>query len=946
MAIPIAPPATPEPVPEGQGASGAAAAQQRTRAAQQQRPRTRGGTQAAGSQFEQLHPRGRGGKWIVKLGDGYGSGGPDQTTVQLQERLRQLGYQVPQDGKFGVATEAAVKAFQRDYGLSTSGGVDAATLELLRNPAGSEGGPRTTAKAAAAAKKAASSGGAGVAGKSATRKVNKRTTPKKPAAPSPPTRSVRTSSRPTGTRRSVRRAAPSGKAGARPASRGGTPHIGALGADDLRRGLGMTGAPDATTRTLQRMLNEALGGAHLDVDGRFGPKTQAAVRRFQKTHHLKPTGVVDDQTKRMLLKVADRRKARKKALAKERRKELYVPYPKPAKPRSGGGGAGMTLTKLHASAGSHERDLEENMPLQGWGDQPDRSIRDYRSEGEPYDDQGLGPQPDRSIQDYRSEEWLRGQLEMAVEERKATATSTEFTRALARENVFRRRLEELDWNPELHPRGRAGRWVDVLGRLEHEHGRSTFETRDRGGTDIRAITAKGRTMLPMASSQEALQHAANALQRAGYGNVETNAEALRVSGSKRQLGGGSSLLVKAMIPNAASVSLKPVGEKHEATVLASDRAGGPNLLTGKSLASRSVDEVLSHLGGQSDKPKAPAKKESPGASFLRGLSKSTDIRAVTATPKPGGRVRLEHPSHPGRPWGPVLRVKRSEPGKVHTVDRYGNEHAHTPSQLIPVASPERIQAVSRSPSPALLYSVPVRVDRLAAGDDVQYYHAMLGETFDAKIVRKNKRGVVFEFTSGPPDIRGQRRSLTLRQAEEKLSRNVQGVPRTQQMRSAQVQEAIGEPMKTTEERLAEAIEQRKAATTSTEFVTARAREDHLRRRLAEEALEDQAQHQDDERWPASDIKNVADELGIDIDGADLSDVSAELHEAMFIQSAIKRPGQLHRDLGVPPGQTIPKAQIVAAAAQPGKVGQRARLALKLMKLRPAKKAAKGAKKAA
>ena len=46
----------------------------------------------------------------------------------------------------------------------------------------------------------------------------------------------------------------------------------------------------------------------------------------------------------------------------------------------------------------------------------------------------------------------------------------------------------------------------------------------------------------------------------------------------------------------------------------------------------------------------------------------------------------------------------------------------------------------------------------------------------------------------------------------------------------------------------------------------------------------------------------------------------------FIQRAIKRPGQLHRDLGVPQGKPIPQAQLQAAARRPGKVGQRARFA--------------------
>jgi hypothetical protein len=53
----------------------------------------------------------------------------------------------------------------------------------------------------------------------------------------------------------------------------------------------------------------------------------------------------------------------------------------------------------------------------------------------------------------------------------------------------------------------------------------------------------------------------------------------------------------------------------------------------------------------------------------------------------------------------------------------------------------------------------------------------------------------------------------------------------------------------------------------------------------------------------------------------------------FIAGAIKRPGALHRDLGVPQGQKIPKAKLAAAAAKGGKVGQRARFAETLAKLR-------------
>lgn len=46
----------------------------------------------------------------------------------------------------------------------------------------------------------------------------------------------------------------------------------------------------------------------------------------------------------------------------------------------------------------------------------------------------------------------------------------------------------------------------------------------------------------------------------------------------------------------------------------------------------------------------------------------------------------------------------------------------------------------------------------------------------------------------------------------------------------------------------------------------------------------------------------------------------------WIQKAIKKPGALHKELGVPAGKKIPAAKLNAAAKKPGKEGQRARLA--------------------
>lgn len=46
----------------------------------------------------------------------------------------------------------------------------------------------------------------------------------------------------------------------------------------------------------------------------------------------------------------------------------------------------------------------------------------------------------------------------------------------------------------------------------------------------------------------------------------------------------------------------------------------------------------------------------------------------------------------------------------------------------------------------------------------------------------------------------------------------------------------------------------------------------------------------------------------------------------WINDAIKKPGQLHKDLGVPQGEKIPVKKLDAAAQSGGKVGERARLA--------------------
>lgn len=53
----------------------------------------------------------------------------------------------------------------------------------------------------------------------------------------------------------------------------------------------------------------------------------------------------------------------------------------------------------------------------------------------------------------------------------------------------------------------------------------------------------------------------------------------------------------------------------------------------------------------------------------------------------------------------------------------------------------------------------------------------------------------------------------------------------------------------------------------------------------------------------------------------------------WIQKAIKKPGALHKELGVPEGKKIPTKKLEAAAKKPGKEGKRARLAETLKKMK-------------
>ena len=56
----------------------------------------------------------------------------------------------------------------------------------------------------------------------------------------------------------------------------------------------------------------------------------------------------------------------------------------------------------------------------------------------------------------------------------------------------------------------------------------------------------------------------------------------------------------------------------------------------------------------------------------------------------------------------------------------------------------------------------------------------------------------------------------------------------------------------------------------------------------------------------------------------------------WIKEAIKKPGALRKALGAKVGEKIPVKKLAAAAKAPGKMGQRARLAQTLSKMKKGK----------
>lgn len=171
----------------------------------------------------------------------------------LQENLTRAGFPADVDGAFGPQTLQQLKAFQEARGLPVSGRLDTATAAALRTGAAPAAPTPTPSTDAPASPRAPASG-------------QTVTDARRRAMTSPAGINLSSGFVPAPTTEQVR-----------------------AGTHKLK--VGMEGP---AVQALQEHLNR--DGATLEADGRFGPRTEAALKQWQASRDITDTGVVGPTT--------------------------------------------------------------------------------------------------------------------------------------------------------------------------------------------------------------------------------------------------------------------------------------------------------------------------------------------------------------------------------------------------------------------------------------------------------------------------------------------------------------------------------------------------------------------------------------------------------------------------------------------------------------------------
>jgi peptidoglycan hydrolase-like protein with peptidoglycan-binding domain len=230
----------------------------------------------------------------------------EQKRKEIQELLKKAGvYLGAIDGAHGPVTLAAIKAFQKQNGISPTGTIDERTMLALRNPP-----PRSRKDVVDEERKITADkrkGGSGsrrgskldTSDPAAVRKFQRDNGLKADGVVGPETRAAMRD-KDTGSRAGdgERASGSRSKAGAGKSAAGSSSAAGGV----LRQGAGMDrkrGQGDVKQlQTALQDLGYDLGDA--GVDGKFGPVTTKAVKAFQREHGLKPDGVIGRHTRRLL----------------------------------------------------------------------------------------------------------------------------------------------------------------------------------------------------------------------------------------------------------------------------------------------------------------------------------------------------------------------------------------------------------------------------------------------------------------------------------------------------------------------------------------------------------------------------------------------------------------------------------------------------------------------